>query len=274
MRADYGREIKRQLGGRSQASGLTCPECGGGASKERSVSAWWDGLTLKAKCWRNKCPFSYGWLDTEQMGAGFKTRAPERKVYHVATLPLGETLVAYVEDRYRVLAATQHHWGLRQMAGDRAVYVPVMSPKGYQRGVVRRWIQRPPGCPKVQGFPSTTQGAWQAWFPAAQGGLLVAVEDVFSALRLWQQGVNAVSLLGTSLTPTKMAEMRRSASAIVLALDADAAGRAIDSALRYSIHVRALMGADLKDMTEEQLAQWIVSLTSSLPASSLAKPTI
>jgi DNA primase len=103
---------------------------------------------------------------------------------------------------------------------------------------------------------------------------VVAVEDVFSALRLWQAGVNAVSLLGTSLTPTKMAELRRNAGTIVLVLDADAAGRAIDSALRFSIHVRALMGADIKDMTEEQLRLWIASLTSSLPASSLEPPLI
>jgi hypothetical protein len=274
MRADHGRHIKEQLGGRSQASGLFCPECEGGSGKERSVSAWWDGITLKAKCWRNKCSFSYGWLDTDQMGAGFRTRAPERRIFHVNTLPLDAPTGAYVEDRYHLLAATLQHWGLRQTAGGTAVYAPVMSPKGYSRGVVRRWIKgRPDGVPKVQGFPSTGHGAWLAWFPTRPGGLVVAVEDVFSALRLWQAGINAVSLLGTSLTPTKMAELRRNAGVIVLVLDADAVSSAIDSAVRYSIHVRALWSRDIKDMTEEQLATWIDSLTSSLPASSPDKLT-
>jgi hypothetical protein len=170
VRADYGRDIKQQLGGRSQASGLVCPECGGGKAKERSVSAWWDGITLKAKCWRNKCAFSYGWLDTDGMHAGYRTRAPERRVYHVETLPLGDTCSAYVESRYRVLQASQHHWGLRQMAADRAIYAPVMSPKGYQRGVVRRWLVKPEGCPKVQGFPSTSQGRLAGVVPMPAGG--------------------------------------------------------------------------------------------------------
>jgi DNA primase len=99
------------------------------------------------------------------------------------------------------------------------------------------------------------------------------VEDVFSALRLWQSGTTAVALLGTSLSDLKAAEIRRHAvGPVVVALDSDASARAINAARLHHFTYRRLLDADIKDMTEEQLDQWKILLTSSGPVSPIAKP--
>lgn len=271
---EHGSAVASQLSGRERASGLLCPACRGGRTGERSLIAWRDGLLLKAKCKRAKCGW-WGCWDGVDAGLVPTSAAPvHARRYHVETLPLSDATVAALEARYRVAPATLHRFGLRQMPGARGVYCPVLSPMNRSRGLVRRWLDGT--LPKVKGFPGHDHpagAAWQAWFHADSGcRLLVCVEDVFSAMRLWQEGVTAVALLGVSLTPLKLAELRRHADTIVVALDADAFTLAIAAALRYHVEVRRVE-PDIKDMTEEQLLTWINALFSSLPASSHGRRT-
>jgi hypothetical protein len=268
-----GARVRDQLGSRERASGLTCPWCHGGRTQERSLLAWRDGVTLRAKCKRAKCN-RYGAWDSVNLGM----RPPAQgsgaagKRYVLDTLPLTDATQAYLQQRYRLSAGTLTYFGLRQGPSGTAVYCPVRGPGGQQRGWVRRWLNGT--LPKVKGYPGPEHpegAAWQAWFhtdPKLTRRLVVCVEDVFSAMRLWEVGIASVSLLGVSLTPVKLAELRRFASSIVVALDADAFTLAISAALRFHIHVRRIE-PDIKDMTEEQLAQWTHALYSSLPASNL-----
>jgi DNA primase len=143
------------------------------------------------------------------------------------------------------------------------------------RGCVLRRLDG--GRPKVRSYPAADyplDAPWLAWFHDARlsaRGPLVVVEDVLSAMRLEQAGHSAVSLLGTGLSEAKALELRRWCRTVVIALDADAIGRAISHALRHSFEVRRL-ATDIKDMTEEQLTQWTTSLYSSLPASIRGTP--
>jgi hypothetical protein len=268
---NHGPEVRDQLGHHERASGLLCPKCRGGQSGERSLLAWRTGLELRAKCKRAKCGW-YGRWDSVDLGMlplGAGTPA-QGKRYVLETMPLTEHLQAALEARYRVQGETLAHYGVRQMSGGRAVYAPVWSPDRRLRGWVRRWLDGT--LPKVKGYPGWDhpQGAaWMAWFPRQRGGLVVAVEDVFSAMRLWERGISAVALLGVSLSGVKLAELRRFAGTIVLALDDDAFGLALETAVRHSIQVR-FVEPDIKDMTEEQLTRWITALHSSLPASAPA----
>lgn len=265
----YGEDIRRQLGPRGQASGLICPKCQGGQSRERSVSAWHQGLTITAKCWRNACGFRGTWDATTGMGLGYQAPAggDGRTGFRVDTLPLDSWMVAFLDGRYRIREPALRHWGVRQYPGRGGVYVPCNSPTGLSRGWVLRRIDG--STPKVLSYPTHghTHEPWQAWFPSTPGGLVVCVEDVFSAMRLWQAGTNAVAMLGVSLSDMKAAEIGRHYDQVAVALDSDATARAIEAARRYNFVYRRLLGADLKDMTEEQLTQWTISLTSSLPAS-------
>jgi hypothetical protein len=274
--ADHGQTVARQLGERSRASGLTCPWCQGGRSAERSLLAWRDGTALRAKCKRAKCG-QYGAWDS--INLGMQPLVPGRVVpgrrYVVNTLPLAEATVAALQARYRLQPETMLHFGLRQGPGARACYCPVYGPQGQPRGWARRWLDGT--LPKVKGYPSHEHpegAAWMAWYSVVpRPYLVVCVEDVFSAMRLWEVGVSAVALLGVSLTPIKMAELRRFAGSIVVALDADAFALAISAALRFHINVRRIE-PDIKDMTEEQLATWTKDLSSSLPVSTPGTPAL
>ncbi len=275
---DHGKDVLKQLGGRHQASGLQCPSCHGGLACERSVSAWRNGLELRAKCWRNKCGWWGSWdmLDVGGIEA-LTSRPTERsKRYLLDTLPLTDATQAALEARYGLLGETIRRYGLRQTSAGKACYCPVQGPAGTFRGWIRRWlVQDGRDGPKVKGFPAPglAEGeAWQGWFNpdpsvALAGWLppLVCVEDVFSAMRLAQAGYTAVSLLGVALSSVKALELRQVAHGrpIVVALDADAYSRAIDYGVRYTVHVRRL-ATDIKDMTEEQLTLWTNSLRSSL----------
>lgn len=274
MTTEHGEEIRRQLGSRRQASGLMCPRCLGGQSKERSVSAWHKGLVITAKCWRNACPFRGTWDATTGMGLGYQAPASgdARSGYQVDTLPMDRGMEAYLEGRYRLTGATLRHWGLRQYKGSRGVYLRCTGFSGRFRGWVLRWTDGTK--PKTRSYPApeAVHEPWQAWFPA-RPGLVVCVEDVFSALRLWQQGTTAVAMLGVSLSDMKAAELNRHATDVVVALDSDATSRSIEAARRHYFRYRRLLADDIKDMTEEQLDQWTISLTSSPQASPIAKPT-
>lgn len=263
------------LGQREYASGLTCPQCKGGGTGERSMTAGRKGLELRARCWRNKCGW-WGRWDLMDVGGLPHPRASTAGThgarYALDTLPLADATRDALEARYAVTAASLRRYGLRQSAGARAAYCPVQGPAGGFRGWVRRWLDGTK--PKVKSYPAdgfADGEAWQAWFhppgglfEKAQGeGLVVCVEDVFSAMRLAQVGIPAVSLLGISLSPTKVAELRQYAGTIVVALDEDAYGRAIDYGLRYMVTVRRL-DTDIKDMTTEQLDLWTNCLFSSL----------
>lgn len=276
-----GRAIADQLGGRERASGLLCPWCQGGRTQERSLLAWRDGVALRAKCKRAKCN-QFGAWDSVDLGMRpFEPgKLPPGKRYVVDTLPLADATLAHLQGRYRLSAATIARFGLRQGAGGRAAYCPVYGPTGLGRGWVRRWLDETK--PKVKGLPAHNHpdgAAWMAWFTtqlcdrAVRPGLVVCVEDVFSAMRLWELGITAVALLGVSLTAVRIAELRRFAASIVVALDADAFSLAISDALRFHIQVRYIE-PDIKDMTEEQLATWTKDLFSSLLPSNPGTPAL
>ena len=74
-------------------------------------------------------------------------------------------------------------------------------------------------------------GIHHARGPAARAGRVVAVEGYTDVLALHQAGVTeSVAIMGTALTQEQMAELRRAAETVYLALDADRAGQ--DAMLR------------------------------------------
>lgn len=197
------------------------------------------------------------------------------KRYVVSTLPMADATVDALAARYRLAPSTMSHFGLRQGPAARACYCPVYGPTGQLRGWVRRWLDGT--LPKVKGYPAHDHpegAAWMAWYSTEpKPALAVCVEDVFSAMRLWELGITAVALLGVSLTPLKVAELRRFAGSIMVALDADAFGLAISDALRFHIQVRHIE-PDIKDMTEEQLLTWTKDLPSSPRVSTPVTPVL
>src|SRR4051812_37898204 len=113
------------------------------------------------------------------------------------------------------------------------IMVPLADPRGKVLGFGARAMRDDQG-PK---YVNTSEnelyhkgrqlfGIDHARGPAARAGRVVAVEGYTDVLALHQAGVTeSVAIMGTALTQEQMAELRRAAGTVYLALDADRAGQ-------------------------------------------------
>lgn len=250
---DYLRSVLPEL--EDKRSGLLCPSCSGGASHERSLSMYriWPHIVLK--CYRAaKCGFTarIPYADGEPTA----THLPPANHFRGETCRPGKQLRRYLRDRYGIEYEAVERFRLRQVVDMKAVYLPVFGPNGETRGgVVRRfdgWDR------KAQSY-KTKLGPWMAWYDHAVPDRvpLVVVEDQLSAIRCWQLGYNAVSLLGTQLSAEKVAELskyNRYEQPVTLALDGDVWNTACDYARRYAfISDVKLLHEDLKDISDSEI---------------------
>lgn len=84
------------------------------------------------------------------------------------------------------------------------------------------------------------------------------VEDQFSAMRLWQEGVSAVALLGTHINHERAVELSSVTRNVVIALDKDATNKAIAHAaqFRYALDAKVVaLTKDVKDLDEKELKE-------------------
>lgn len=240
--------------GRVRATGLMCPECEGGAQRERSLGVYRIDNELVLKCYRMKCGFlGKLWLlggpRSEEQRSGFEPR-PALFDMHI---PSADAL-AFMQRRYRLEADTLLRFGVKEVFGLRALYLPVYGPVLAQErgGVLRRfdgWGQ------KADSY-KTADEPWQAWYGPRNAGT-VLVEDQLSAMRAWQLGWNAVALLGAEVSIDRAVELTKHASPpIVLALDADAFSEACHIAKRHSwIDRVVLLRDDIKDASDAEIVR-------------------
>lgn len=86
------------------------------------------------------------------------------------------------------------------------------------------------------------------------------VEDQFSAMRLWQEGLSAVALLGTHINHERAVEISSVSSDVFLALDKDATAKSIGYAaqFRYAFNAKVVaLSKDIKDMGQEELKEFL-----------------
>jgi DNA primase len=85
-------------------------------------------------------------------------------------------------------------------------------------------------------------------------------EDQFSAMRLWQEGITAVALLGTHINHERAVEISSVSRDVFIALDKDATAKAIQHATQYRYAFDAKVVAltkDVKDMGREELKEFL-----------------
>jgi DNA primase len=104
-----------------------------------------------------------------------------------------------------------------------------------------------------------------AWYPREGSKFVVLVEDCYSGLRLWQEGITAVALLGTNLNDERVQEIVRGSkgATVAVALDEDAYKRSILHVLRYRNQVRMRLirlKKDVKDMNEIEMQAFVLGL--------------
>lgn len=256
---------------------VVCPACGGGTGKEKSlcVTRTDDGLVYT--CHRSKCDVGGGFVRTKspsESGAVKQQKVAREyeplSLVHPTALEYDDDLLA-VMDRFHLNATEVRCIGrayLEAAPSAGRVAWTIVGPTGKHRGYVRR------------GYHGQTPKALNWFLPGDQLPLswhltpdhiarrteyVVAVEDIPSAIRLQQNGVDAVSLLGSHVSPEQAMELSKYAPRLVWALDEDATDKALKLNQKWTMffehsYVRILKGPDIKDMNEQEFQAWVNGL--------------
>ena len=236
-------------------SNLMCPECGGGRTHEASLSVWRDGSIAVLHCWRNACDYTGNvpvYDDPESVQGTFTPRIFEGRLQRLSGAP-----ARWLNHRYGVWPETSKHWQIKVVTGRKALYMPVYSPHGGERGGMLRYFDG--STPKAISYKHTDD-SFQAWYIATETNHVVVIEDQLSAMRCWQLGYTSVALLGTNLNYAKAEEIKFCAMGdqVLLALDKDAFAQACGYVKRYAslMPMRAvLLERDIKDIDDDEIME-------------------
>lgn len=234
-------------------SGLVCPECDGGRSREVSVTVWArDQRVCIAHCWRNKCGKTWEVALEGTVKVG-DLPPVSQYVRFTATEPLSQDVYDKCWLRWRLSAGTLARYGVAQAVDSHRLAIPIYGPSGVWRGQCLRYFGA--GTPRKSKalneiYPDAVV---LGWYRTACTLPTIVVEDFLSAMRLAQIGRSACSLGGVSLSQDKIDELTMHlGSNWMLALDADATSRAIHIAARRGIGIMRL-DRDFKDCTNEEI---------------------
>lgn len=240
---------------------LVCPECGGGSSKERSMSVWEanDG-TIMATCYRANCGFG----TRPVRGSGHAFPAHQWKEHGTKQSELSTYLteedMAEFNDQQE-FQYSRRALSLHVMRSAKGWVFPMLSRQGDLGGVVVRPFR---GESKALTYRYRSDWDGVGWYvctaktPACD--CLYVVEDARSAMALWDVGTGAVTLNGTNLNSDRYDSFQRTGKRVILALDADATEKAIAYRMRYGtgLVVRRL-SRDVKNMSRQEVAMLVQS---------------
>ena len=249
-----------------------CPCCGGGSSKERSLSVTRRSSTEAFFiCYRAKCDLGSGHiaLFASKEGAILKhqSKKPVRDKLNHNLTGLDEDTVEFFKDNY-YFTNQMLHYGRFQLTFDRRVYMWVFDRARRKRGgVVRKYKELYEGRREYVSIPKTLNYIHDNETPLSwyyrdnsrrkASNVLVLVEDIPSALRL-NPYVDSVALLGTGFGADKQKEIRSGMyDRVYLALDEDATSKAFryrKQCQLYLPNMRVMaLPQDFKNMTPEQI---------------------
>jgi len=278
--------LAQQLGAGQYGSQL-CPECGGGASKERSMSLNIEqNGVIKFYCHRAACGFAGQAYTTPGTFSPVPTNvAVLANVSRLSPLSadlyqLSDKEVAFFKSRYNLVDTS----AVRRSANRYAL--PINAPDGTIRGWITRraypdspaYTDATPSEPKALTFMEKDEPVLSWYTHAAHKAdghtrdkinATYLVEDQLSAMRLIQYfetikrygGAHVVALLGTGLNAQKVGEIQRNANSrrVNFCLDADATGHAFAMARKFgqAFHECGVivLDKDLKDSTDDELSK-------------------
>lgn len=200
-------------------SRCVCPKCGGGSSKESSLDVRQEETgVMRLKCWRSTCEWYAITVTDPNAQIQSKTVRPPRP-FSDPIMPLDDRMQRILVQAYALNPNQfdKHRWG--QSEDGRQLIMPILDRFGRDRGHVTRTFDEPKRCFT---FKATAQ-PWLDHWPTG-GDILVIVEDCLSACRLSGIGIDAVALLGTSISVAQAQEIAETANGrpVYLTLDNDA----------------------------------------------------
>jgi hypothetical protein len=237
-----------------------CPKCGGGASKERtlSITVDEDGWLLW-HCFRASCGAQGRKLLWGVVGQDGGTPKKLPKAFTGALVDIHNTPAGkWLEEKFGILTYKGRcvtEW--RYAPECDRIYIPYYGPDGQFRGsLLREW--KTPLTPRNLVYKEILDEPFIGWFHEPDNTPPVLVEDAISALKVYQAGLNAISLCGTHLSPTMVREILSKYPRAVIALDKDATAKAVG----YAGTFRHLLGLkvwklekDLKYEEEERIRE-------------------
>lgn len=260
-----------------QSSGNLCPKCNGGRSKETTLSVGRSGGSLWWRCHRASC----GWvgkdsnastslpgethstkksrsvsLDRQRLPSPLKHELMEK--YSLDEETLGRAGWSYTPD-YLV----RFPEGGSKSYGPRVIF-PLYGPAGQVRGEQFRSYSGHNKKAMIDGLTDQQMTSWYRW--RRYGRVLTIVEDIPSAVRIAQAGVDSLALCGTILNFDRVKEIREQEYlSIHLALDNDAFNQAVRYASSFGKYLPNMrvkyLDMDFKDMPQEMFSLNIQELT-------------
>lgn len=240
-------------------SRTTCPRCGGGQSREISLSVRpVDHGLIKLSCWRVSC----GWyalvlVDGSSQWEWSARKMPAARVFSDPVYPLAGKIRDTLAADYGLDVAALDTRGWRMAKGDKSprLVIPIKNRMGQCIGHLTRTFDKP----KIVSTYKNTAGPFlDVW--SLQGTPLVIVEDCISAARVAQCGLSAVALLGTNMSHGDAKELRWIVDmykhpTVFLALDNDATKKAMQYVSKFA-HILPMMHFlplqhDLKDTPDD-----------------------
>lgn len=151
------------------------------------------------------------------------------------------------------------------------VIVPVHSPDGIPVGLVGRSVEGKRF--KNSNNLPRNKTMFNIHRAKRQGGTIIVVESSFDAIRLYESGFpNAVATLGGSLSNENLDNLNKYASKIIIATDADEAGRKLGLQIANKLSRKEILWAsyeygkvypegkkDMGDLTNEEIRQCIIN---------------
>lgn len=209
-------------------SRVLCPKCGGGDSKECSLSLFRDHSNRIAwKCFRAKCGYSGAPKGvSESSTKTYRTPKFFTQPYEQVTRDTPEGLFLY--ERYGI-SLVNISWSVDA----RRYVLPITGPTGNLRGTVAYSFDDKA---KTIPYRERVDEPWMHFtYRASNAITCVIVEDWFSAQKVYTAGQSAVALLGTILNRERIDEIKSATKGlqVVLALDADAYAKSIKYMLEY-----------------------------------------
>lgn len=247
--------------------GQTCPECGGGRSRERSLRVSRYQGKLRAKCYRASCGWTYS-----SSGISNVTTVQQPKELQpfrvVNQRPLSEEEKGMLSSKFQIEAG-MFDWARWYKVDDvfngfgPRFVLPILGPDGSVRGkTFRSWQGH---LPKSM-INKLSNEHMMCWYkPQPYGKVLVIVEDQPSALRLAGAKIDALALCGTLINDARMSEIRQQGyDKVWLCLDDDATTLAFNEVARYKMRFKQLLikplKVDVKNMTPAQFEEFVTSV--------------
>lgn len=236
-----------------------CPECCGGSTKEKSLVLTLDEQGyLLWKCHRASCEcrgktLLWGVLRDK----GVQTRKPS-KDFTGALEKFPEEVEGWLLKEFGITRDCFRNLKWRFAIQENRMFIPIMGPPKvykYRGCILREWKTKLN--PKTLTFKTIMEEPFLNWMPQfSNKHPVVIVEDAISAAKVYQTGLNALSLSGTHLNTAMIREIISVNPKAILALDKDATAKAVKYAgtFRDMISLKVWkLEKDLKYVSEDRI---------------------